>query len=530
MGKRIALVILICLGQAWLFINVSALIQDEKVSELQSHLREISFEQNSDSLLNITGRLTLIKNRLEAGESPMDNYQYEARMQSLTSGLNLYNRENETDGTEEPIDVLSSAVRFLMGNERVSDAKGDPAYFPHLEEAYYWERNRHYNLAVQKYKYLVIEFGDELKETVNETVLLHLSFSHLMTANYSEAERIADEIITRSDNMVFRITADRINSFLYSLKKKHQQLASLKTDSMELGREQYFSVKYREAVETLSGFLERKNPDLNDEAEARYYLARAQEELGDTESAIKEYQRIILLSEDENISMEAGRRLLMLSSFYDITDEETETVSETLEDYEDPELVELIEPYKELYIVPEKIPAPQNNTSSGPSDEESSEKTMAPTGEIYLTTEPPGAAISINGINFGISPLFITSLPVGEVNVTAEYEYRKAERTIEVTDRIIRKISIDLPKETPKPLTVEQAPPVGKLIAYFDLTDVSVEIDYEPVDIKSGQPIQLDAGEYIFIISGKDQTGKLLFWEDLIVIEKDKETEITVSD
>ncbi|WP_184746757.1 PEGA domain-containing protein [Spirochaeta isovalerica] len=528
MAKRLLIIILICIGQGLLFVELSAIIQEEKVTVLHSHLSEVSFEQNSDSLLNITGRLTLIKNRLDAGDSPMDNYQYEARMQSLTSGLNLYGDQ----GNEEELrrsTPLTKAVRYLLGSNESRLSAEDPEYFPHLEEAYYWERNRHYDLAVEKYRFLVSRYSRDLKSSVMDTILLHLSFSHLMNAEYSEAERIADEIISRSENIVFRITADRINTFLFSLRKKQQQLAQLEENSLELGREQYFSVKYREAIATLAIFLEESDPSLKEEAEARYYLARAMEELGNTEDSINEYQRILALSDDENITMEAGRRLLMIDSFYDISDEETETLAKTLEGYEDPELNELIAPFRELYIEPAVSPtASASLIAEG--EETEGEAEPQRTGEIYLTTTPPGAAVSINGISFGISPLFITSLPVGDVIVKAEYEDRMIERSIEVTDRIIRKVNIDIPNLPVDKASAEVKIPKGTFIVSYDLKEVSMELNYEPVDYASGAPVSLDPGEYIFIISGRDELDKLYFWEGVITVEEEKTTKISIPD
>ncbi|MBN2659547.1 MAG: PEGA domain-containing protein, partial [Spirochaetales bacterium] len=446
----------------------------------------------------------------------------------LTSGLNLYGDEGDKEELRRNT-PLSRAVGYLLGSHESPISAEEPAYFRHLEEAYYWERNRHYDQSVDKYRFLVSQYSGVMKPSVEDTILLHLSFSHLMNAEYSEAERIADDIINRSGNMVFRLTADRINTFIFSLRKKQQQLAQLEENSLELGREQYFSVNYREAVVTLTTFLEKYDPALDEETEARYFLARALEELGNTEESISEYQRILILSGDQNIRMEAGRRLLMLDSFYDISDEETETLAKTLEGYEDPELNELIAPFRELYIETALSPPP----SASPAEEGGGTdigEVPQRTGEIYLTTDPPGAAVSINGISFGISPLFITSLPVGEVIVKAEYENRTIESPVEVTDRIIRKVNIDIPDPAGKKASSNEKIPTGAFIVRYDLEDVSMELNYKPVNYASGDPVTLETGEYIFIISGRDETDRLYFWEGIITVEEEQTTEISIPD
>lgn len=527
MTRRLLLIILICLAQGFIFLQVSGVIREDKIAELQIHLKDVSFLQNSDSLLNITGRLTLIRNRLEAGESPIDNYQNEARMQSLTSGMILYNKaETEDESDQIKRSALSLFTERLMGRDRPEEDL-EPEYFTHLEEAYYWERNRHYGLAVDKYRFLLSEYSEELKVPVRETILLHLSFSHLMNADYSEAERIAENIINESSNIIFRITADRINTFLFSLKKKQQQLALLEENSLELGREQYFSVKYREASATLENFLTAGDLDLDEESEARYYLARAYEELGNTEDSISEYQRILLLSADRNIVLEAGRRLLMLDSFYDISEEETEILKETLEDYDDPEMTMILAPFKELYEEPRITPDYPESTENGEALSQD-ETNQQPTGEIYITTTPPGALISVNGINFGISPLFITSLPVGNVEVRAEYEERSVVSDIEVSSRIIRKISLELPSAVREVAPVLQPEPKGQLLINHNLTDVSMELNYETVEWINGEAMPLDPGQYIIIITGRDESGKLLFWEEEVLIESGKTSELTI--
>lgn len=524
MIKRLLIILVILSGQLIVFYQVSGVIWKDKLIEMESKLSELSFEEKSDSVVNITGKLKLIEKRLQRGESSVENYEYEARIQSLTSGMELYVTPPLKEEAEES--SLARIVRFAMGKTSPLPAE-EPPYFAILEEAYFWERNRHYEIAVLKYNELLDGYRSELRESMLHTILLHQSFSHLMRADYSEAVRLAEELIDRSSNIVYRATADKIVSFIDSVKERGEKLALLEEESLELGRELYFSVRYEEAIYTLEQYLaDPESPEK--ESEARYYKGRALEELGRISESIREYQRIRIVAADDNLIRESGRRMVMLQSFYDITESENEKLDESLLGFEDPELENIINPFEALYIEPESMPeAPILSDSKDNGDESARISATGDVeyGEIYITTIPSGARISVNNVYFGISPIFVTSLPLGTAVVNADYEEMSGKAEVQVSSKSIRRLDMRLQRPEPEKAIEEVT---GFLKINHDLTEISFMLDYEEFDYEPGETKELPEGEYILIADGKDISNQLLYWEGVISITKDSITEITI--
>jgi hypothetical protein len=80
-------------------------------------------------------------------------------------------------------------------------------------------------------------------------------------------------------------------------------------------------------------------------------------------------------------------------------------------------------------------------------------KTAAPHAVTGLTvvTDPPGARISVDGINVdgharGVAPLTISDLGAGEYRVTATNDIGSAERTVRVEEGAIASLVFSLPK------------------------------------------------------------------------------------
>lgn len=519
MARRILIVLGLLVLQIFFMYEVSGIIWSDKMEELETELGRISFDRRSDSLINISGRLKLIENRLAKGDSPIENYEYEARVQSISSGNRLYNSDGEVSRRRpSPLSVL--AKKIMGRTNRAADS--EPAYFTILEEAYFLERNRLYGSAVEVYSELLRTHGEELRENLKQTIVLHVAFSQVMQADYSEAERTLGSVVEGSSNLIFTMTADRIMGFISALKDRGTKLALLKEDSLELGRELYFSVRYGEAIETLEKYI--RSPENSDrEAEARYYLARALEEVGQTGGAISEYQRILVLSRNENIIRESGRRMMMLKSFYDIPEGETEKLAESLKEINDPEFQKIIQPLEKLYVEPDSVHEQKN--PEGADELVSEEKTMKELldyGEVYITTVPTGARISVNRIFFGISPIFVTSLPEGKVLIEAEYENMKGSTEIEISSKSVRRADIILKGKT-TPAVIP-----GKLKINHNLEEPLFLLDEKDLEYKSGSEIDLVPGKYVLVAEGKDQAGQLFFWESVVSIEPGELTEITI--
>jgi hypothetical protein len=84
----------------------------------------------------------------------------------------------------------------------------------------------------------------------------------------------------------------------------------------------------------------------------------------------------------------------------------------------------------------------------------------SPSGTLFVKTEPAGATVSLNGIDFGMSPLLLEGLPAGSYTVSARLgNYRSPDKTVEVTSLARPQVDLTLTLAT------------SVVIEYFSNTD-----------------------------------------------------------
>jgi cytoskeletal protein RodZ len=78
-------------------------------------------------------------------------------------------------------------------------------------------------------------------------------------------------------------------------------------------------------------------------------------------------------------------------------------------------------------------------------------ETNATEGELRITSEPPGAQVTVNGIGWGVTPLTIRYMPFGKKLIRATKPgYVGAQRALDfATDRRVRSVRIQLSLESP---------------------------------------------------------------------------------
>ncbi len=250
---------------------------------------------------------------------------------------------------------------------------------------------------------------------------------------------------------------------------------------------------YRGAVDVLRAWLDRRDGDPH-AAEARYFLARSLEELG--ADAADEYRRVMMLDPDGPWARDANRRLAMLGAFYGGSQELGESATRRLERMGDSAFVDAVEPYRAL-VEPEPglAAVPRDSLGVRPPDR----------GELFVRTTPAGAQVVVNGIDMGVSPVFVTDLPFGKAVVRAVAGTRWGEVTVDVEQPDIIPVILNLASLTGA-IRVETP---------YDAVEVFVD------DARVG-PAGLQAvapGMRVVLVRAVDKTGRVLLWERKIEVK-----------
>ncbi|NBB91134.1 MAG: tetratricopeptide repeat protein, partial [Spirochaetes bacterium] len=220
------------------------------------------------------------------------------------------------------------------------------------------------------------------------------------------------------------------------------------------GLRAYINMDYDEAETALEDYLDADRAP-EDEAEARYYLGRSFEERGRIDPAIEQYDRVIWLDEEGRWATEAGRRLVMISAFYDpagsgSADPAQERPLDELPI--DEEFQRRISPYQELVEpAPEDVAPPAIAGAESDGSESGTVTEHAPRRELWLRSEPPGAQVRVGETSLGRTPIILEDLNAGPLEVTLEAGRGRARETLEVPSRgrAVYDIVLDFPEESP---------------------------------------------------------------------------------
>ena len=131
-------------------------------------------------------------------------------------------------------------------------------------------------------------------------------------------------------------------------------------------------------------------------------------------------------------------------------------------------------------------------------------------GEIYIATEPDGAAIFINGMRRGTSPLVVDRVPFGTVRITAQKGNSAAEEVLKVSSSDLIELSMVLEIS------------LGRLFIKSSVKDVEVFLDGQSLGPLAGGLFKnVPSGEHTLTLKGEG-----LIWEEKIVLEAEKTTTI----
>ncbi len=487
-AAALAVLAILATGAAWRWLVGARMADADRL------LRQVSDADGNTATLGIVVRLELVRRRQQLGEDRVENYELEARLQSIISATAVAASEAPAGRLRDRVAQAAFDVsRALVRGE--APANAPPTAFTRLEEAYLWERGRRYRRAVELYDRLLAE-EQRLPPAIRERVQLHRAFCLAMAGDYAAARTLCDYLAGAATLEETASAARRMARILVGIETRHVEIARDALAGLapvDQGRELYLAMDYRSAVGVLRAWLGRRGGDPR-AVEARYFLARSLEELG--ADAADEYRRVMMLDPDGPWARDANRRLAMIGAFYGGNQELGESATRRLARMGDKAFVDAVEPYREL-VEPEPALAavPRDPVDARPPDR----------GELFVQTTPAGAQVIVNGVDMGASPVFVTDLPFGKSVVRAVAGTHWGEITVDVEQSDIMPVILTL------------ASPTGsiRVEAPFDAVEVFVD------DVRAG-PAELRAvapGKRVVLVRAVDRSGRVLLWEREIEVK-----------
>lgn len=316
---------------------------DIRFDEIRYLLGTIAATDRVSNTFGIVAKYELIKRRMLYGDENVNNYEFEAKIQALTSGDQL---DQQKSGLSQaayqlPVRVVLNTIRVLLGKPIIS-LKAEDKIFSVLEIGYFWERNRRYNDALDIY--------DEVLETahlapeIRAAVLVHKSFCYSMVSNYDKSKLIYEQVINAYPNTEAGILSWKLLDFIQNMEKEREALQQKTMSTMEKAKQSYLLMDFRNSIKNYSVYLEQKKPP-QENVEALFYKGRSHEELGESEEAIMSYRMVINSDKTKVWARQANRRMLMLGEFYDQQKSISNEAKRQLEIYQDQVFIKNVEKY-----------------------------------------------------------------------------------------------------------------------------------------------------------------------------------------
>ena len=427
-----------------------------RLSELNYLLEDASGTQDVLDNSAILGRFELLKRRLEEGESRVETYALEARIQALTAPRRPLSVDSRVviGPLVRPLRAFLNGLRYVLGKSAIHPETED-ATLGALEVAYLRERARSYRQALNEYLRVLPEIppGTDL----HATALLHVAFCDSMLNSRANARVILTDVISENRGKEQSVVAWKLLGFLDLLDQKQGTGLPGKPTDLDKAKQAYLLVDYSASIDLLTGFIvsHRDDPRL---AEAFYFRGRSHEELGELVPAIDDYRTVVSHPDSGTWTREAQRRLFLLGTIYGQGEKLTREAAGTGPQKPETAFISAVTPYAriidpsavaawltgsaEMARVPDPVPAavpevlaaapPDSSVevaSVPPLPEAQPEGPVAPAAPAASTQDPflPPLRLAVNPEPSQI-PILESSLPGGPAMALAAERNALAQR------------------------------------------------------------------------------------------------------
>jgi TonB family protein len=301
-----------------------------RMNEYNRAMETLSQTYNSSHALNMLARFDLIKKRQNMPEE--DETALELKLQSLASSKLLVEEKQVVGLKSKVIGAVISGVGFILGKQR-SKANVPTMITKNLEVAYFYERSRKYEKAIEIYTKGLEE--KDLPPEVSATLLLHRGFCSSLMGEYQKAKADFDKTIALVPQTEESHVALKLKELTLGLEDQVKLAKESKQGSFQAGRQMFLLANYAEAAKSLRTILNNPASDSLQLIQSRYLYARSQEELGQDSDAVITYRSVIQQAPNSDEAKKANRRLYVLGKFYSNDEDLAKAALTKMEKYQD---------------------------------------------------------------------------------------------------------------------------------------------------------------------------------------------------
>ncbi|MDB5051118.1 MAG: hypothetical protein JWO30_4189 [Fibrobacteres bacterium] len=322
------IVLIIALILFSLYTN-EAIIQ-YRMNEYNRAMETLSQTSNSSHALNMLARFELIKRRQNQPEE--DETAMELKMQSLASGKLLVADNRESSLKSRIIGAAIGTVGFILGKKRAK-AEVPNVVQQDLEAAYFFERSRKYDKAIEIYTKGLN--GPNLSPEISATLLLHRGFCSSLTGDYRKAKEDFTSVVSLVPETEEAHVAIKLRELTHGLEEQVRLAKDSKQTPFAAGRQLFLLANYTEAAKSLQKVISNPESDPAEKLQSRYLYARSQEEMGQDSDAVLTYRSVIQSAPNSEEAKKANRRLYVLGKFYSNDEDLAKSALKKIEQYQD---------------------------------------------------------------------------------------------------------------------------------------------------------------------------------------------------
>jgi TonB family protein len=343
-------ILIAALIAASLYTN-EAIIQ-YRMDEYNRAMETLSQISNSSHALNMLARFELIKKRQNQPDE--DETALEVRMQSLAAGKLLVTEKKEATLKSRVIGAAIHTVGFILGKKR-SKTDVPNLVQQDLEAAYFFERSRKYDKAIEIYSKGLED--PNLSPEVAATLILHRGFCASLTGEYHKAKEDFDKVPGLVPESEEAHVAMKLREMTQALEDQVRLARDSKQAPFAAGRQLFLLANYAEAAKSLQKVFSSPTADSAQKIQSRFLYGRSQEELGQDSDAVLTYRTLISSAPNSEEAKKANRRLYVLGKFYSNDEDLAKAALKKIEQYQD---FKFINSLKTLDVPRPKPPAQPN--------------------------------------------------------------------------------------------------------------------------------------------------------------------------
>lgn len=285
-----------------------------RISELKYFLQVVNRENANKDFMNLVSKYEITKRNynkttynkeVDLNEIKL-NYLFSEQQNNLKMAITRYKNISRVAL------IMINAVRKLLGKESLKRFLEEKSNY-YINFAYYLEKEKKYNKALSVYKKAILE--SELSKNKREIIILHQGFCYSILGDYVTARTKYIYIINNSTHENIRLTAILLLKYIDGFNKKIQKI-SQDNDSLKKTEALFKLISYKKAISVITQI--ENSVSQKEKPKLYFYKGRCNEELGNTNKAIKIYQDIINTFPNSPYAIFSNRRIFVIGATNDV--------------------------------------------------------------------------------------------------------------------------------------------------------------------------------------------------------------------